>query len=792
MPKIEKLNDEVSRSITTGQVCVDLSGVIKELVDNSLDAKCNRITIKLFNNGSEKIQVEDNGYGINEDDFELLAVLHSTSKIKSHEELQAISTYGFRGEALNSLSLSSSLSIQTKVKDGKGFHIFFDSNGKYIKEKTKEISKNVGTTVIITEFMSSYPVRRNEFLTKLSKEVQKVVKMLQNYVFARTDVSFELMNIVNGRSTSLLKSSGGLADIKSTISYVFADKTRYLDEITELNGSVNISEEAETMYKTKRKYKNYDELGEVKFYGYVGGLKNINKNNTDYVFVAVNNRPINSSDIKKTVKLAYHKFNPSNGILLVLHIIMPNDYFDINCSPLKDVIQCRINDLLLAKLHSCLVATLEKNNDNDCVVLKERCTDDLGFSISIEDKITQELYKNQKKSLKVKPIDNNMDERQTKLTFKRKVQAVNNDMDEISKKMEKKNEDEGQLINESREERLSLIKNVSKYDADIVNETIYEKNNTSDTKVPTNDFFAKKRQAALALFSSTSISATQTNYSKAQTELEPVVREDLVNEYHDDKPLGVLGDEKKVKCINVQRVSRKIKFSMKQLDLSMDKLKKQISSINKEQFHMQYSSKNDGEAEEKMKLILRKDDFTKMEIIGQFNCGFIVTKLNSNIFIIDQHASDEIFNFESFTRAARLKSQSLIKPLTLKLGAIYEDVIRENLEIFEKSGFKFKFLDDNTTGENIQLINTPSLNGYIFESSDVEEMAVHLAEYPGLIYRPSKIRKIFASKACRKSVMIGTPLTKQKMKTIVENLATLEIPWNCPHGRPTVRQLYRQ
>ncbi|VDM72413.1 unnamed protein product [Strongylus vulgaris] len=79
--------------------------------------------------------------------------------------------------------------------------------------------------------------------------------------------------------------------------------------------------------------------------------------------------------------------------------------------------------------------------------------------------------------------------------------------------------------------------------------------------------------------------------------------------------------------------------------------------------------------------------------------------------------------------------------------------------------------------------------GFEFREKDIEEILAVVSEFPGVMYRPAKLRKIFASRACRKSVMIGTALTTNQMKSIVSHLGTLDQPWNCPHGRPTLRHL---
>ncbi|VDD86524.1 unnamed protein product [Enterobius vermicularis] len=166
--------------------------------------------------------------------------------------------------------------------------------------------------------------------------------------------------------------------------------------------------------------------------------------------------------------------------------------------------------------------------------------------------------------------------------------------------------------------------------------------------------------------------------------------------------------------------------------------------------------------------IFRKDDFERMVIIGQFNKGFIVTRLHGDLFIVDQHASDEKYNFERFQKKARIQSQALLRPLPLGLGAFDESLLQDHLEIFNYNGFEFQINEEG-------MIQDFRFNNETF--GYIDEMLSVLREFPGTMYRPAKLRKLFALRACRKSVMIGTVLTTYQMEK------------NCPHGRPTVRHL---
>lgn len=215
-------------------------------------------------------------------------------------------------------------------------------------------------------------------------------------------------------------------------------------------------------------------------------------------------------------------------------------------------------------------------------------------------------------------------------------------------------------------------------------------------------------------------------------------------------------------------------------------------------------------AEERLSLTVTKDDFARMRIIGQFNLGFILATRPSEdgsadskdeLFIIDQHASDEKFNFERLQAETVVQNQRLVQPKRLDLTAVEEEIVIENRAALEKNGFVVEVDDSGNEpiGQRCKLISLPLSKEVVFGVRDLEELIVLLSEMPATdsrgsamqthIPRPSKVRKMFAMRACRSSIMIGKSLTQTQMVRVVRNMGTIDKPWNCPHGRPTMRHL---
>ncbi|GAA5905773.1 hypothetical protein JCM8208_000892 [Rhodotorula glutinis] len=220
---------------------------------------------------------------------------------------------------------------------------------------------------------------------------------------------------------------------------------------------------------------------------------------------------------------------------------------------------------------------------------------------------------------------------------------------------------------------------------------------------------------------------------------------------------------------------------------------------------------HDDAAEATLSRIVSKDDFAQMEVVGQFNLGFIIARrrvsvtggtsvkgkeraapsdTHDDLFIVDQHASDEKFNFEKLQAETVIQSQRLIAPRILNLASADELTAMEHVDLLRLNGFDVLVDEDADVGERVKLIAQPVSKDTVFDTGDLEELVDLIGSRSGNeIVRPSKARRMFASRACRKSVMIGKALNVKQMTQILRNMAAMDQPWACPHGRPTMRWL---
>ena len=199
-------------------------------------------------------------------------------------------------------------------------------------------------------------------------------------------------------------------------------------------------------------------------------------------------------------------------------------------------------------------------------------------------------------------------------------------------------------------------------------------------------------------------------------------------------------------------------------------------------------------AENKLARVLTKASFNDMKIIGQFNKGFIVARLADDLFILDQHACDEKYRYETLQTTTTMHEQKLIRPLPVELTASEEMVVIDHIDVFRRNGFHFAVDKTKPPTKKLRITALPFSKNTQFGVDDVLELAslVQISSSQGeaeLQCRLPKAKAMFASRACRSAVMIGTTLTKERMGEIVTHMSTMEQPWNCPHGRPTMRHL---
>ena len=179
MNKIAILSDNIINQIAAGEVVENPSSIVKELIENSIDSKANSISIVINKGGHELIQVSDNGCGMNKDDLKIAFSRHATSKIKNTDDLNNISTLGFRGEALPSIASVSRISVKTS-NGNQGYIMELDAGNVLNHEKT---AVNQGTDIKVKNLFYNTPARK-KFLKTPSQELRAITKIVKRFLLS--------------------------------------------------------------------------------------------------------------------------------------------------------------------------------------------------------------------------------------------------------------------------------------------------------------------------------------------------------------------------------------------------------------------------------------------------------------------------------------------------------------------------------------------------------------------------------------------------------------------------------
>lgn len=325
---IKVLSKETVDKIAAGEVIERPVSVVKELVENSIDAGATNIIIKIYDGGKRKISISDNGSGINREDVNLAFIKHSTSKIENVDDLYRIHTMGFRGEALASIKAISNVSLISKTEEEEiGSKISFFNGNKRIEN----ISTNKGTSIIVEDIFYNIPARK-KFLKKDTYESNLINDLLYKLAIANPAIGFKYMN--NDKVIFDLFSNQSLYErINSLYGYDTAINMK----------EVNISSD------------------KFKIRGYISNnlLYRSNKKNQ---LLYINNRTVRNETINKVINEAYKSTIPLNRFpVFFLFIDIDPSMLDVNIHPAKTEVKIQDMDELLVLINSNLKRII--NND---------------------------------------------------------------------------------------------------------------------------------------------------------------------------------------------------------------------------------------------------------------------------------------------------------------------------------------------------------------------------------------------------------------------------------------------
>lgn len=693
MGTIEVLDKNTIDQIAAGEVVERPASIVKELVENAIDAGATAVTVEIKEGGISFIRITDNGSGIRKDQVRLAFLRHATSKIRSVEDLVQIGSLGFRGEALSSIAAVAQVELITKTaEDLTGVRYVIEGG----EEKSyEEIGAPNGTTFLIRNLFFNTPARA-KFLKTPMTEGNAISTCVEQMALSNPQISFKYMQ--NGQTK--LHTSGS-QNLKELVYHIYGrDVSR---ELIEINSSSDLME----------------------IHGFLA-KPTVSRGNRNFENYYVNGRYVKSKLLAKAIEDGYHGFMMQHKYpFTLLYITMDGTRVDVNVHPAK-----------------------------------------MELRFSNQEEIYDQLLTAIKKGL----------------MQRERIPQVTLGKDEADKKVEKIQIPKNTVPEPFEQQRRSAV--AGQEDGQI-DKNLYT---TGSLPIYPPDY-RKVSSVPLAPGRGETLGSTKIGNSPVNPH---IVRENGEKAYNPVKEVKEM-DEKVVQDLSNHEAANQEpsnRVISEPVGPSFQEPSPLTDPAIQPESHLEVQPKK--EKEEQLELfdnrMLSEDARISHKIVGQIFDTYWLVQYEDSLYIIDQHAAHEKVLYERMMKDYKNKeiiSQYLSPPLIVTLQNQEAELLQKYHEIFESFGFEIEPFG----GKEFQISAIPN-NLYGVASSELFiEILDHLEDTGSKTL--DMITEKLASMSCKAAVKGNHKLSGAEVEALIDELLTLENPYNCPHGRPTIISMSR-
>ena len=696
MGKINILSAELSNKIAAGEVVERPSSVVKELVENSIDAGSTNIKVIIKEFGIQQIRIIDNGSGISNDDLARAFLRHATSKISADYDLFHIETLGFRGEALASISSVSKVTIKSCAGEAQGKMLVLEG-GKVVSEEYYAPIK--GTDLSVENLFYNTPARL-KYLRNPHTEQANITNIIYKFALSYPNVAFELH--VDGKITFKTYGDGDVHKILSKIYNMGVARN-----MIEFSGSND----------------------DYKVFGYIS-VPEETRASKNYINIFINGRYIKNYGIQNAIIDAYGTLLMINRYpLCVINIEMDPILLDVNVHPTKQEVRLSKEAELIR-------------------LIKEVIAERLSNYTYIPQGMNNVLTKKEKAKIE-------------KINF----------LDELDNKF-------GDVENENRFSGELKVPEVNSKDDSSISNNQEESTNyivQEDEFLFGRDLLTNSGEGKTPVQSKENTFNQRSKTQKIKSDLP-----DLSYSSHPRDNRNKYGDKPTKK-----EIENFMSFSKKEDNSSYDNREEVVSNVVKDDSH--FNEIKDAK--------IVQDDDTKvrtlpdLKVLAQIFKTYILSEADNKLFLIDQHAAAERYNYEKlqreFIERKNYKKQMLI-PLMFDFSVDEAAEVRNNLEKFVELGIVFEEFGDNS-------YVVREFPGWIEE--DEEQMIKIIVEK---VLRNNNItfnelrNDAIAMASCKMSIKANQVLTDVEMNKVISDLYECKNPFTCPHGRPIITKMEKK
>ena len=726
MGNIVLLDDLTINKIAAGEVIERPASVIKEMVENSIDAGANNITVEIKNGGISYIKITDNGKGIAQDDLEIAFERHATSKIRKAEDLDVVTSMGFRGEALASIAAIANVEMISKTAEqDTGYKITVEAGNVLNKE---EVGCQTGTSITVKNLFFNTPVRY-KFLKKDYTESGYIEDVITRIALVNPNIAIKLIN--TGKTVIQTNGNG---DIKSVIYSIYGKDVA--------TGILPVEY-------------TYDD---IQITGVIGKPEIARSNRSNQLFF-VNKRYIKDKTVSAATEQAFKGLIPIGKFgFVILNINMNPSKVDVNVHPAKLEVRFEEENKIFQAIYHAIKDTLLKNelvadtekqevekktenvskglfdfrknetekiekyNDEESKIKTNTPHINVGEGgpINTADVLEQlrKMQEDLQKQVEENPtlkLDKNYIEMQNRENAENKKEENCEDKKEEKQEVEELPEEKTEQIEEIKNQEEEQPKQSAEEKLEEVKEQIKELENMQYENKTPEDFNSMYEK----LFGT-----------------KPIITENIA-EKKEEKP-----EDNKATAI--------------------DLVKDNISVFEK--------------VEEYKKPIYK--------FIGIVFNTYIIIEIDKEMYIIDQHAAHERIMYEkvksNYYSEKSKDSQMLLLPDIITLTHKEMEIAKDNMDMFEKAGFCLEEFGENT----IKLTGVPT----VCIELDNKELFLETLDEINTVARTAKQEKeekFIATVACKAAVKANMVLNKEEVESLMDKLLALPNPFTCPHGRPT-------
>ncbi len=763
MGNIVLLDDLTINKIAAGEVIERPASVVKELVENSIDAGATNISIETRNGGISYIRITDNGKGFLPDDMEIAFERHATSKIRKAEDLETVKSMGFRGEALASIAAISRVELISKTEENSVGYKIVVEGGKILSKE--EIGCPKGTTITVENLFFNTPVRY-KFLKKDFTEAGYIEDAVTRIALVNPNIGIRLIS-----SGKTIIQTTGNGDSKSVIYNIYGK------DIAENILNVDYT---------------YDD---IRITGVVGKPVIARSNRSNQLFF-VNKRFIKDKALTSSAEQAF------KGMLtigkygfLILNIEIDPHKVDVNVHPAKLEVRFEEESKVFKAVYHAIKETLLQS---DLVRETEK---------NYKEDRSEEKVEVKKEESVVNNIVNNNDEKKSSIE---KLESINPAFASLFKKIIS---DNSASVTKSSEEKIQH---------NIIEDIYSKKNDAKEEKVSIDTLNNKEAEKIVAKEEiKNDLNKEENKDDKNEKEVNIENKKEDINKI--DETIDVKEDVNipdQIIGIKNENIEKNEEITNKEFEPvkeeDMQNILKQINALKKNK--MEADDKNFDEMYAKMfgKLpmseskvedegekykiddsivsvptenisIFNDDSYSSIpnyKFIGIAFSTYIIIEMDKEMYIIDQHAAHERIMYEKIKKNyysdGPKESQLMLLPDIITLTHKEMGIAKDNMQLFEKAGFTLEEFGENT----IKISGVPN----ICIDLETKELFLETLDEINTVARTAKQEieeKFIATLACKSAVKANMALTKQEVDNLMRQLLVLPNPFTCPHGRPT-------